>query len=161
MRSITVHIDNAAVVEGFEKGKEWCCAVRRPHADVWRQIWRAVDGVGLENVAVVKCKSHVTKKVRAGFDGAQEHIQAGNDRADEYAKLGAEADDGDRFVKQAVDEAADRVKGVLSYVAEFAEQAFQEGGGWAEGADGSPAPGICPATWERGVPPLGPGGWWH
>ena len=108
--------------------------------------------MGRDNVTVVKCKSHVSKKARAGFDGAQEHVQAGNDRADEYAKLGAEADDGDWSVKQAVDEAAERVKGVLGYIAEFAERALQEGNGWAD-TDPPPPKGDREVPKRRGKRP--------
>ena len=38
--------DCATVLRGIERGEKWCTVGRRPHADVWREIWRLFRGVG-------------------------------------------------------------------------------------------------------------------
>ena len=38
--------DCATVLSGLERGPKWCTAARRPHADVWGQIWDCFQDIG-------------------------------------------------------------------------------------------------------------------
>ena len=56
---ITIFVDNAQVVDGIPKGREWCCSHKRDGADLWRQIWdrlEELEGV----VSVQKVKAHLS-----------------------------------------------------------------------------------------------------
>ena len=67
-RSIAQHHPRAAREEGAFwlvrcsglRRRRWCCAARRPHADVWLLIWVRLDDIGLRpaGVELRKCKSH-------------------------------------------------------------------------------------------------------
>ena len=83
--------DCATVLRGIERGEKWCTAGRRPHADVWREIWRLFRGVGKEAQvdSVVKCKAHLTKAERAKLNDEGRLAAAGNEWADRLAKDGA------------------------------------------------------------------------
>ena len=37
---INIYVDNQEVVDGWSKGKTWCCSVGRSAADLWRTFWR-------------------------------------------------------------------------------------------------------------------------
>jgi hypothetical protein len=123
---LTIHCDNATVVSGIERGRGWCCSARRPHADVWRHIWRLLEDIelGPSGVRIVKCKAHVTEQRRHAMTGQQQHVQKGNDEADIFAKLGADADAADRYVCMAVDAAAAKVKGALEYMVDLGNKAM-------------------------------------
>ena len=83
--------DCAAVLRGIERGEKWCTAGRRPHADVWREIWRLFRGSGQEAQvdSVLKCKAHLTKAERAKLNDEGRLAAAGNEWADRLAKDGA------------------------------------------------------------------------
>ena len=36
---VTLWVDNDGVVEGFRKGRAWCCDSSRPAADLWKAFW--------------------------------------------------------------------------------------------------------------------------
>ena len=40
-------IDNLTVMKGLSRGKAWCCAPRRAHADLWRRIWFKIEDLGV------------------------------------------------------------------------------------------------------------------
>ena len=80
--------DCATVLRGLERVPKWCTAARRPHADVWRQIWECFRDIGDEarSDSVTKCKAHLSKAERAKLDETGRFMAAGNERADVLAK---------------------------------------------------------------------------
>ena len=84
---LTVHVDNAQVVDGVRHGKEWCLDAKREGADIWREIWAILPG--LENVRVVKVKAHLSyRDVEEGRIPFAHWV--GNGVADQWAKVGCE-----------------------------------------------------------------------
>ncbi len=81
---IKIHCDNQQVVDGVERGREWCLDARREGADLWRLIWAALDDVG-DGVHVVKVKAHTSwREVAMGLITLRD--QRGNAMADATAK---------------------------------------------------------------------------
>ena len=88
---IFVHIDCLTVLKGVWKGRKWCCAARRPHADIWRRIWDRLEDIGIGPTGIVleKVAAHVSKATESVMSsGVLLHITA-SELADEYAKGGA------------------------------------------------------------------------
>ena len=84
---LVVHVDCQTVVDGWDRGQEWCDSSCRPDADLWRELWRLVDDVG-PGVTLVKCKGHATDSdVAAGKATLFEKVA--NDNADHFARAGA------------------------------------------------------------------------
>ncbi len=84
---LTVHVDNAQVVRGFQMGRKWCVSPRREAADLWRDFWDAAEPLGA-NLCVVKVKAHLPDTAIA--DGVITRMELlGNRAADALAKRGA------------------------------------------------------------------------
>ena len=84
-----LYSDSEFFVRGWRKGRQWCEAPGRAHADVWRQFWMVLADFGGEHVLTVKkVKAHATQ---AMIDGnlISEVDAWGNKMADEAAKLGS------------------------------------------------------------------------
>ena len=81
---LCIHVDNAAVVQGFEEGPAWGCESVRDGADLWRDIWECMRDVG-EGVRVVKVKAH-TSWWDVLFGRISARDRGGNDIADKEAK---------------------------------------------------------------------------
>ena len=84
---LTVWLDNQGVVDGYKKGKRWCCASTRPAADLWREFWRLIDDIGC-GIVISKCKGHATE-VDVQQGRSTEFLRRGNDNADHFAGYGA------------------------------------------------------------------------
>lgn len=90
-----IHTDHLGIVQGLTKGKQWCNDGRRAHADIWRMVWWQLEdqsyGEGAD-IEVRHVKAHRSKAQKQALqDEARQH-SAGNDEADHFAKLGADAD---------------------------------------------------------------------
>ena len=89
MPPVRVWTDNQEVVDGWCKGRTWCCATSRSAADLWRRFWAKIDDIGREGIEIVKVKGHATQgDIEAGR--STPFLQAGNDHADHFARRGAE-----------------------------------------------------------------------
>ena len=90
------HTDQKGILDGFERGRGYCCGSSRPHADVWRMIWSILSQYELDStrngVSVNKVKSHVPSRVQATMPTYQLVHVKGNEDADHYAKRGADLD---------------------------------------------------------------------
>ena len=119
MLPLTIHVDNATVVRGYARGREWCCCSLRPHADVWRLIWDRISDLGPEDgqLKLLKCKSHVSKTARLQMGPKQRAICEGNDVADLWAKEGAKQSDMDKARDQAYLHHEQQVKWALNFIA--------------------------------------------
>ena len=84
---ITVHVDNAQVVDGVQLGKQWCTSSRREGADLWRSIWALLEE--LPSVRIVKVKAHLTFAHVVQGTIQFDHWR-GNGAADLCAKKGCE-----------------------------------------------------------------------
>ena len=86
---LTLWVDNSGVVDGFAKGREWCCHSGRQAADLWRLLWWKVDDLGYGGISILKTKGHATyadiQEGNASWLG-----KIGNDHADHFAKMGAQ-----------------------------------------------------------------------
>ncbi len=84
---LTIHVDNAEVVKGFQQGEEWCVAPERDGGELWREVWvRMRDMEG--EVKVVKVKAHTEEdEVEEGVITARDRY--GNLHADAEARRGA------------------------------------------------------------------------
>ena len=56
---LTIHVDNAAVVQGIQDGKQATTRAGREAADLWRQVWHLMDEIG-DGVRVSKVKAHTS-----------------------------------------------------------------------------------------------------
>ena len=85
---LVLYSDSAFFVHGWGRGKAWCTAPGRSHADVWREFWKVAEDFGVEAITVVKVKGHATQ---AMVDGGvvSEVDRWGNEQADAAAKKGA------------------------------------------------------------------------
>ncbi|CAK0832205.1 unnamed protein product, partial [Prorocentrum cordatum] len=86
---LEIRTDCKLLVTGIAAGKARCCAWDRPHLEVWREFWRAVDGFGGQQyVRVTKVKGHAT--LRSVRDGCTRmDVYEGNRASDGFAKKGA------------------------------------------------------------------------
>ncbi len=84
---LCLHIDNAEVVEGLGRGREWCVAPNRDGAEVWQSIWYYLDEIG-GGVTHRKVKAHTAiEDIELGIVTKRDRI--GNEAADAQAKAGA------------------------------------------------------------------------
>ena len=76
-------------MDGWSKGRTWCCSSARPAADLWKEFWHLAEDVGTDHISIQKCKGHATAgTVQAGR--ATEFTRVANDNADHFAGNGAE-----------------------------------------------------------------------
>ena len=59
---LTMYTDSAFLADGWAKGRVWCTAARRTHADVWVQFWDALEDSAVSELKVVKVKGHATEE---------------------------------------------------------------------------------------------------
>ena len=89
MPPIQIWTDNQAVVDGWRRGRTWCCASTRSAADLWMRFWAKIEDIGTEGVSINKCKGHATQgDVDAGRSTT--FLQTGNAHADYFAGRGVE-----------------------------------------------------------------------
>ena len=115
--------DHLAIVQGLERGRAWCTAPRRAHADLWRLIWDVWDDLGGHEAGNVArhCKAHRSKAQLATLSGQQRQDALCNAEADRWAKAGAACDAG--FGRdQALVEATAQTKEAVQYILEWHEQ---------------------------------------
>ena len=85
---MVIWVDNKEVVDGFGRGRTWCCAAARPAADLWKRLWDLVADIG-PGIDIRKCKGHATMAdVTAGRSTA--FYRVGNDNADHFAGRGVD-----------------------------------------------------------------------
>ena len=98
-----LYSDSAFFVNGWERGKAWCVAPGRAHADVWLKFWRIAEEFGGEAaITVTKVKAHATQSmVDEGLVDAVDKF--GNDMADAAAKKGV-------AMHPPIDTTADRIR---------------------------------------------------
>ena len=81
---VTIMVDNAYVVEGFQKGSAWTTRAGAESAGTWRLVWQKMSEVG-EWVTVHKVKAHTSWwEVMGGNITYMDH--KGNTAADRAAK---------------------------------------------------------------------------
>ena len=86
---LRIYVDNKGVVDGWRRGRTWCCAASRPAADLWSQIWHKLLDIGTEGIEICKCKGHATEAdVLEGR--STPFLRKGNDHADHFAGRGVE-----------------------------------------------------------------------
>ena len=86
---LCLYSDSAFFVTGWVRGRAWCIAPGRAHADVWRRFWDVVqDFGGVDVITVLKVKGHATKNM-VDMGEVLEIDRWGNDQADDAAKRGA------------------------------------------------------------------------
>ena len=63
---LRIGIDNSTVVKGLAKGVVWSTCWKRPHADLWRQIWSILEDpfIDHQGFVVAKVKAHRGQKER-------------------------------------------------------------------------------------------------
>ena len=126
-------VDCASVILGLRQGQLWCEAGARPHADIWRKIWRQIGETGPESVGnwfVTKVKAHRSKLAISKLDAQGKADALANDLADIGAKDGA-YDALEQARAQTWADACEKVKGSLSYMACFLPM-VKEGKGWRD-----------------------------
>ena len=86
---LCLYSDSAFFVRGWERGRAWCVAPGRAHADVWKKFWNVAEDFGGSGaIQVFKVKGHATNAMVD--QGAVDEVDRfGNDMADEAAKKGA------------------------------------------------------------------------
>jgi ribonuclease HI len=86
---LKIWVDNKSVVDGWAKGRTWCCSSARPAADLWRRFWDLIEDIGTQGLDIQKCKGHATDAgIEAGRSTA--FLRAGNDHADHFAGRGVQ-----------------------------------------------------------------------
>ena len=79
---LVIHTDSAVAVDGYTKGKKFCCSAKADGADIWRRIWFLLSDFG--EFQLHKVKAHTTASdVAEGLIPARH--QAGNSAADHFA----------------------------------------------------------------------------
>jgi ribonuclease HI len=136
MPPVRLHVDCGLVVDGILKGRRWCEHSSRPHADIWKLVWRKLEDVGLsdEGVQVVKIAAHLSKAKKLALDPEQGKLHIANEKADQYAKQGADLGT-NRFlavIGQAVTNAAEKVTGALDYLAGCGKAVLERDGKWLD-----------------------------
>ncbi len=84
---LRIHVDNAEVVSGFQRGEAWCVEPGRDGGELWREVWARMDEMD-GHVEVVKVKAHTDEcEVEEGVITARDRY--GNLHADAEARRGA------------------------------------------------------------------------
>ena len=82
---LTIYVDNQAVVDGVNKGEEWCTRSGASCAVLWKKVWAILKDLEGQEVVVQKVKAHTTWiQVLARMITYKNHI--GNGWADQAAK---------------------------------------------------------------------------
>ncbi len=120
------------IAQGLENGSRWCCHAKRPHADVWRLIGSKLDDNGHPHaeMKVTHIKAHSTQKDKEVMTAEQKRHSAGNEAADDWAKVGAECDKR-QGKQQGLEVCEEKVKWALDDVAE-AQTLPEELGQWPD-----------------------------
>ena len=85
---LCIWIDNQGVIDGWQRGREWCTSAARPAADLWKRVWNLLDDIG-GGVCLKKCKGHASEgDVQAGR--STQFLRKGNEHADHYAGCGVQ-----------------------------------------------------------------------
>ena len=84
-------------------GKDSSCAPNHKCADLWRQVWVAIDDFGLDSFTLQKVSSHTPlRQVQDGTAAISFWDWAGNNAADKAAKKGAKQHPKDEHVSSAL-----------------------------------------------------------
>ena len=86
---LTIWIDNKEVLDGWSKGKQWCCSSSRSAADLWTTFWNKIDDIGADGIVLQKTKGHATE-VDVQLGRCSAFARAGNDHADHLAGRGVD-----------------------------------------------------------------------
>ena len=90
---VTVHVDNAEVVHGMQRGSDYCVGHANKHAHLWRLVWAKLDDLGGDRsdwLEVVHVLAHCSQAdVDAGTITSFE--RAGNACADKLARTQAKS----------------------------------------------------------------------
>ena len=115
----TLFVDCKLITDGVGRGRAWCTAARRQHADVWRDVWNILDdfGTGDSGIDIKKVKAHQVAGDHTRANGGKIAYLA-NHHADALAKQGAAAGTNIflGYVQTAVADAAIAVTGMLNYL---------------------------------------------
>ena len=157
---LTFYTDHFGIVQGLQKGKQWCCHASRPHADIWREIWFRLADIGcLEDESLIqvrKVKAHTSKASQQCMTPQELFLVQGNERADAKAKAGADLDA--NFGRaQALEEYADKVTWSLGAIAAMHMACGEEG--WKDAEQVRlvrPVRESKPATLRLEVGPMNP-----
>ena len=93
---VTIWTDHKAIVDGLARGRAWCTAARRHHADIWCQVWRLLDELGIaEGTADLRnlvrhVKAHRSLRAIQLLGDEEQRVAMGNRLVDAMAKRGAE-----------------------------------------------------------------------
>ena len=87
---LTVWIDNSEVLDGWSRGRHWCCSSSRSAADLWTIFWNKIQDIGDEGILLKKTKGHATE-VDVQLGRCSAFARAGNDHADHFAGRGVDA----------------------------------------------------------------------
>ena len=87
---LTIWIDNSEVIQGWKKGRQWCCSSARSAADLWRVFWHRLEDIGEEGIELRKTKGHATE-VDVQQGRSTDFERAGNEHADHFAGRGVDA----------------------------------------------------------------------
>ncbi len=159
MPPLRIHVDNAEVVTGFQRGEEWCVAPERDGGELWREVWWRMKEMEGE-VEVVKAKAH-TEEEEVGEGVITERDRFGNLHADAEARRGARLAESLAPVGTARTEFLKAVRW-LGWVRRFAavwradareeeEERGEEGRRVEEPARPKQGAGLRHLVWERGV----------
>ena len=123
--------DCIAVLRGLERCRKWYSVARRPHADVWRRIWKRFRDIGEEAHirSVTKCKAHSSKSEQVKLDEAGRTVAAGNERADELAKEGARDDSFQSIFYDTYKAAVETSRAIVNYIGNLILRAKEENDG--------------------------------
>ena len=86
---LVLYSDSDFFVLGWKRGRAWCTAGGRAHAEVWRDFWNLAEEFGgSAAIKVVKVRGHATAAMVERGE-VSEVDRFGNDAADAAAKRGA------------------------------------------------------------------------
>ena len=76
-------------VEGIRHGKAWCVSSKQKATHLWQKVWLKIDGIGLDQITLVKIKAHSSRKAAVLDPNIRINEWQGNKEADKRAKKGA------------------------------------------------------------------------
>ena len=93
-------------------------AARKPHAHVWRRVYKCFRDIGDEAHvdSVTKCEAHLSKSEQAKLDEAGRLTTAGNAWADELAKEGARDHSFQSTLYDTCKAAVEASKAIIGYI---------------------------------------------